>query len=148
MFFFCAKSRPKNAANRAPKPAKRTQTPATRTQTPANLKQRSNLELQDHRERAKYCPGRANIIITRMASKSRAVDARQQPARIATTLFHRIRQFLSNSAQTSTVCSVGQKCVTTTSSKNKCSNEGAGMVMFGGLNGILINPHVCTQVNT
>ena len=67
-------------------------------QTDAHLKKWSNLQLQDHTERAhqlanprvsiqKYCPGRANSIITRMASQLRAVHAKQQPARIATTLF-------------------------------------------------------------
>ena len=44
-----------------------------------------------------------------MASQLRAVHAKQQPARIATTLFHRIGHFLSNSAQPAHFCSVGQK---------------------------------------
>ena len=57
----------------------------------------------------KYCPNRANSIITRMASQLRVVHTKQQRARIATTLFRRIGQFLSNSAQTAHICSVGQK---------------------------------------
>ena len=87
-------------------------------QTDAHLKKWSNLELQDHTERAqlpnqlaspRVSTNRANSIITRMASQLRAVHAKQQPARIATTLFHRIGQVISNSAQTAHICSLGQK---------------------------------------
>ena len=109
----------------------------------ANPTKWSNLELQDQIERAPLPHQLANPRVRSksvvqigqtasspawQASFGPSIITKQQPARIVTTLFRRIGQFLSNSAQTTHLFKRPETVRQTRSSKNKCSNEGAGFV--------------------